>query len=312
MKILISDKSSPKCAEILHKAGHEVDEIFGLSPEELKNIIGIFDALIVRGATKVTAEIIQAAKKLKVIGRAGTGVDNIDVKAASTRGIVVMNAPGGNSNAVAELVLGQMLMLARSLYDAAHTMKEARWEKKRFEGTEIIGKNLGILGYGRVSRLLAQKARALGMQVRCYDPKIGKDLVDEASLAVVSSLEDVLSWSDYLSVHLSLREDTQNFISRAQFQRMKRGVYVLNCSRGGIVNEADLLWALEEGIVAGAALDVFEKEPPTDFTLAKHPQVIAMPHIGAATEEAQENVSLIIAEQIADMFAGKGIRNAVN
>lgn len=312
MKILISDKSSPKCAEILHKAGHEVDEIFGLSPEELKNIIGIFDALIVRGATKVTAEIIQAAKKLKVIGRAGTGVDNIDVKAASTRGIVVMNAPGGNSNAVAELVLGQMLMLARSLYDAAHTMKEARWEKKRFEGTEIIGKNLGILGYGRVSRLLAQKARALGMQVRCYDPKIGKDLVDEASLAVVSSLEDVLSWSDYLSVHLSLREDTQNFISRAQFQRMKRGVYVLNCSRGGIVNEADLLWALEEGIVAGAALDVFEKEPPTDFTLAQHPQVIAMPHIGAATEEAQENVSLIIAEQIADMFAGKGIRNAVN
>jgi len=312
MKILISDKSSPKCAEILHKAGHEVDEIFGLSPEELKNIIGIFDALIVRGATKVTAEIIQAAKKLKVIGRAGTGVDNIDVKAASTRGIVVMNAPGGNSNAVAELVLGQMLMLARSLYDAAHTMKEARWEKKRFEGTEIIGKNLGILGYGRVSRLLAQKARALGMQVRCYDPKIGKDLVDEASLAVVSSLEDVLSWSDYLSVHLSLREDTQNFISRAQFQRMKRGVYVLNCSRGGIVNEADLLWALEEGIVAGAALDVFEKEPPTDFTLAKHSQVIAMPHIGAATEEAQENVSLIIAEQIADMFAGKGIRNAVN
>lgn len=312
MKILISDKSSPKCAEILQNAGHEVDELYGLSPEELKNVIGIFDALIVRGATKVTAEIIHAAKKLKVIGRAGTGVDNIDVKAASAKGIVVMNAPGGNSNAVAELVLGQMLMLARSLYDAVHTMKEERWEKKRFEGTEIIGKNLGILGYGRVSRLLAQKARALGMLVRCYDPKIGKDLVDRDSLEIVSNLEAVLSWADYLSVHLSLRADTKNFISRAQFQRMKRGLYLLNCSRGGIVNEADLLWALEEGIVGGAALDVFEEEPPKDFTLVKHPRVIAMPHIGAATEEAQENVSLIIAEQIADMFAGKGIRNAVN
>jgi D-3-phosphoglycerate dehydrogenase len=312
MKILISDKSSPKCAEILKTAGHEVDEIYGLSAEELKNIIGIFEGLIVRGATKVTAEIIDAAKKLKVIGRAGTGVDNIDLKAATAKGIVVMNTPGGNSNAVAELALGKMLMLSRSLYEAIASLKDERWEKKRFKGTEITGKNLGILGYGRVSRLLAQKCQALGMQVFCYDPKIRKDILDESSLKIVSSLNEVLSKADYLSVHLSKREDTINFISRAQFQRMTPGVYLVNCSRGGIVNEQDLLWALDEGIVAGAALDVYDEEPPKDFKLIKHSGVICTPHIGAATEEAQQNVSIIIAEQFVDMFAGKGIRNTVN
>lgn len=312
MKILISDKSSPKCAEILTAAGHEVDEIYGLPPEELKNIIGIFDGLIVRSGTKVTEEILNAAKKLKVIGRAGTGVDNIDVKAASLKGVVVMNAPGGNSNAVAELALAQMLMLSRSLYDAIHSLKDERWEKKRFKGTEITAKTLGILGYGRVSRLLAKKCRALGMEVLCYDPKIRKDILDEDSLQIVSSLEKVLSTADYISVHLSKRADTADFISRAQFQRMKRGVFLVNCSRGGIVNEEDLLWALEEEIVAAAALDVFSVEPPTDFKLIKHPRVIATPHIGAASEEAQENVAVLIAEQFVDMFAGKGIRNAVN
>lgn len=312
MKILISDKSSPKCAEILKAAGHEVDEIFGLPPEELKNIIGIFDGLIVRSATKVTAEILNAAKKLKVIGRAGTGVDNIDVKAASLKGVVVMNAPGGNSNAVAELALAYMLMLSRSLYSAIHSLKDERWEKKRFKGTEITAKTLGILGYGRVSRLLAKKCRALGMEALCYDPKIRKDILDEDSLQIVSSLEQVLSNADYVSVHLSKRADTVDFISRAQFQRMKRGVFLVNCSRGGIVNEEDLLWALEDEIVAAAALDVFSAEPPTDFKLIKHPRVIATPHIGAASEEAQENVAILIAEQFVDMFAGKGIRNAVN
>jgi len=312
MKILISDKSSPKCAEILKAAGHEVDEIFGLPPEELKNIIGIFDGLIVRSATKVTAEILNAAKKLKVIGRAGTGVDNIDVKAASLKGVVVMNAPGGNSNAVAELALAYMLMLSRSLYSAIHSLKDERWEKKRFKGTEITAKTLGILGYGRVSRLLAKKSRALGMEALCYDPKIKKDILDEDSLQIVSSLEQALSSADYVSVHLSKRADTADFISRAQFQRMKRGVFLVNCSRGGIVNEEDLLWALEEEIVAGAALDVFSAEPPADFKLIKHPRVIATPHIGAASEEAQENVAVLIAEQFVEMFAGKGIRNAVN
>jgi D-3-phosphoglycerate dehydrogenase len=312
MKILIADKSSPKCAEILQAAGHEVDEIYGLSPEELKSVVGIFEGIIVRSATKVTAEIINAAKKLKVIGRAGTGVDNIDVKSATAKGIVVMNAPGGNSNAVAELALAKMFMLSRSLHDAVSSLKDERWEKKRFKGTEISAKTLGILGYGRVSRLLAQKCRALGMAVLCYDPKIRKDILDESSLQIVSSLDEVLSKADYLSVHLSKREDTTNFISRARFQRMTPGMYLINCSRGGIVNEQDLLWALDEEIVSGAALDVFDEEPPKDFKLIKHPRVICTPHIGAATEEAQENVSIIIAEQIVDMFAGKGIRNAVN
>ena len=312
MRILISDKLSPKCAEILRSAGHEVDEKTGLSPETLKGIIGKYHGLIVRSATKVTADLLAAADKLKVIGRAGTGVDNVDLAAAGARNIVVMNTPGGNSNAVAELALCQMLALGRDLYRAVHSLKEKRWEKKHFEGSEITGKTLRILGYGRVSRLLAGKCRALGMTVLCYDPKIAKTLCDSDGLEITDSLEMVLGKSDYLSVHLSKRKDTVNFLARPQFEQMKRGAFLVNLSRGGIVSEADLLWALEAGIIAGAALDVFVKEPPEDFSLIEHPQIICTPHIGAASAESQENVAVLIAEQFVDMFAGRGIHNQVN
>ncbi len=312
MKILISDKSSPICAEILREAGHEVDENTGLSPDELKSIIGNYDGLIVRSATKVTADILASAANLKVIGRAGTGVDNIDIAAAANQNVVVMNTPGGNSNAVAELALAQMLALSRDLYNASRSLKEAKWEKKNFKGNEVTGKTLGILGYGRVSRLLAQKAKALGMDVLCFDPKIKKDIVDADALRIVSSVDNLFSKANYISVHLTKREDTTNFLSRKEFEKMTPGAFLINCSRGGIVNEADLLWALEEGPLAGAATDVFQTEPPADYKLAQHPKVICTPHIGASTHESQENVAIMVAEQFADFFAGKETRNAVN
>ncbi|NOX36805.1 MAG: hypothetical protein GXO78_04630 [Calditrichaeota bacterium] len=312
MKVLITDKTSPKCAEILRNAGHEVDEKFGISKEELLKIIPEYHGLIVRSATKVTADIIEAGTNLKVIGRAGSGVDNIDVDAATRKGIVVMNTPGGNTNAVAELALMFMLGLGRHFYAAVDSLKSQKWEKKLFSGSEILGKTLGLLGYGRVSRSLAKKALALGMRVLCYDPKIKKNLTDEDGIELVADLDSVLASSDYISVHLTKKPETMNFVNRDLFAKMKKGVFFVNCSRGGIVNEADLLTALNEGQVAAAALDVYENEPPTDFQLIQHPRVICTPHIGASTREAQENVAIQIAEQFVDMFAGKGIRNAVN
>ncbi len=312
MKVLISDKSSAVCAEILKNAGHEVDEKTGLSPDALKSIIGEYDGLVVRSATKVTADLLSAANKLKVIGRAGTGVDNIDLAAASEKNIVVMNTPGGNSNAVAELALGMMLALARSLYPAVDSLKAERWDKKLFKGRELKGSTVGLLGYGRVSRLLAAKCNALGMNVLCYDPKIGKSFLDSDGVQVVSSVDELLKTADYVSVHLTRREDTLNFIDETAIAKMKSGAFVVNLSRGGIINENDLLKALEEGHIAGAAVDVYEKEPPEKFELIQHPKVICTPHIGAASVESQENVAIMVAEQFVDMFAGKEIRNQVN
>ncbi len=312
MKILITDKTSPKCAQILRDAGFTVDEKFGISKDELLQIIGNYEGLIVRSATKVTADVIAAARNLKVIGRAGSGVDNIDVQAATEKGILVMNTPGGNTNAVAELALLLMLGAARNIYNAVASLKAHKWEKKKFSGHEIKGKTLGLLGYGRVSRNLGKKALALDMQVLCYDPKIKKNLVDEDGIQLVADMGTVLSRADYLSVHLTKKPETINFLSDDEFAQMKDGVFFINCSRGGIVNEKALLNALNEGKVAMAAVDVYEKEPPEDFTLIDHPNVICTPHIGASTKEAQENVAVMIAEQFVDFFTGKGIRNAVN
>ncbi len=312
MKILITDKTSPKCAQILRDAGFTVDEKFGISKEDLLKIIGEYDGMIVRSATKVTSDVIAAATKLKVIGRAGSGVDNIDVQAATEKGILVMNTPGGNTNAVAELALLFMLGAARNIYNAVDSLKNHKWEKKKFSGREIKGKTLGLLGYGRVSRNLGKKALALEMQVLCYDPKIKKNLVDEDGIQLVAELNTVLRNADYLSVHLTKKPETVNFLSEDEFARMKDGVFLMNCSRGGIVNEAALLKALNDGKVAMAAVDVYEKEPPEDFGIVDHPNVICTPHIGASTKEAQENVAVMIAEQFVDFFTGKGIRNAVN
>ncbi len=311
MKVLISDKTSPKCAKILKNAGHEVDEMPGISPDELKSKIGNYQALIVRSATKVTAKVIEATSNLKVIGRAGSGVDNIDVEAAEKKKIVVMNTPGANANAAAELALAHLFAVSRNLYNAVHSLKEERWDKKLFKGIELEGKKIGILGYGKIGRIVANKCQGLGMEVSCFDPRINKNIVDEDGMNIVYSLDQLLPESDYVSIHLTKKPQTTNLLTKKEFQLMKRGVHLVNCSRGGIVNEKDLLWALNEGIVAMAAMDVFENEPPTDFSLVKHMNVICTPHIGAATVEAQENVGILIAEQISDMFAGKGVRNAV-
>lgn len=312
MKILISDKTAPKCAEILRAAGHEVDEKFGISRDELQSIIPNYHGLIVRSATKVTKEIIGIAKNLKVVGRAGSGVDNIDCAAAEGKNIVVMNTPGGNTNAVAELTIGYMFALSRDLYNTSKSLKEERWDKKKFMGVEVLNKTLGILGYGKIGRSVALKSKCLGMEVLCYDPYVGRDIIDQFSIRLVADIAQVLSVADYISVHVPKKPETLNMISKEQFQLMKKGVFLINCARGGIVDEKALLWALDEGIVAGAALDVFEAEPPEDFSLVKHPKVICTPHLGAATHESQENVAIKIAEQIADMFAGKGVRNAVS
>ena len=312
MKILISDKTAPKCAEILRAAGHEVDEEFGISRDELQSIIPNYHGLIVRSATKVTKEIIGIAKNLKVVGRAGSGVDNIDCNAAEEKNIVVMNTPGGNTNAVAELTVGYMFALSRDLYNTSKSLKEERWDKKKFMGVEVLNKTLGILGYGKIGRSVALKSKCLGMEVLCFDPYVGRDIIDQFSIRLVADIAQVLSVADYISVHVPKKPETLNMISKEQFQLMKKRVFLINCARGGIVDEKALLWALDEGIVAGAALDVFEVEPPENFSLVKHPKVLCTPHLGAATHESQENVAVKIAEQIADMFAGKGIRNAVS
>lgn len=311
MKILISDKTSPKAAEVLRKAGHHVDEKFGISAEELKSIIAEYDGLIVRSATKVTADIIEAAKNLKVIGRAGTGVDNIDLVAAGKKNIVVMNTPGANTNAVAELTLGHMFTLSRDLYNTSKSLKEGRWDKKKFMGVELLNKTLGVLGYGRIGRSVALKSKCLGMEVVCYDPYVGRDIVDQFGIRLLADMEHLLAQADYISIHVPKMAETTHLISTREFKLMKKGVYIINCARGGIVDEKALLWALDEGIVVGAALDVFEKEPPEDFTLIKHPKVLCTPHLGAATHESQDNVAIKIAEQFVDMFAGVGIHNAV-
>ncbi len=312
MKVLIADKTGAVCENILINASHTVDVITGLPPDELKKIIPEYHGIIIRSATKLTADIIDSAKNLKVIGRAGTGIDNVDVDAATKRNIVVMNTPGGNSNAVAELVFAQMINLSRDLYHAVSTLKSSQWEKKKFTGYEITGKTLGLLGYGSISRLVGEKAIAFGLNVLCYDPKINKNISDDRGIKLVNSLDMLLSTADLISIHLSKRDDTTNFIDAKQFAKMKPGVFFINYARGGLVNEQALLNALNQEIVAGAAIDVYETEPPTDFNLVNHPKVICTPHIGAASFESQERVARMIAEQFVDMFAGKPIRNSVN
>ena len=232
MKILISDKSSPRCAEILRAGGHQVDERNGLDPAALKAIIADYDGLIVRSATTVSSDLLSAAEKMKVIGRAGSGVDNIDLAAASERGMAVLNTPGGNSNSVAEMTLAFMLMMARDLYTAIHSLKSHRWEKKKFKGLEISGKSLGLLGYGRISRMVATKARAMGMVVLCYDPKISKNILDDDGLRITASLDELLTNSDYISMHLSKRDNTINFLDAAALEKVKPGCCIINCARG--------------------------------------------------------------------------------
>src|SRR4030067_2899759 len=313
MKVLVSDSVSDRCVQILKNApGVEVDVNTKLKPEELKKVIKNYHALVVRSATKVTAEIIEAADNLKVIGRAGTGVDNIDTAAATKKGIVVMNTPGGNTITTAEHAVAMLVALARKIPQATASMRKGEWEKKKFEGTEITGKTLGILGVGNIGSVVAERAQGLRMNVLAYDPYLSQEAADRMGVEMVS-LDELYKRSDFISVHVPLTNETKNLVNKAAFSKMKQGVKLINCARGGIVNEKDLFDAIKEGIVSGAALDVFEKEPtPQDKPLLGMEEVILTPPLGASTFEAQENVAIAIAEQIADYLVRGTIRNAVN
>jgi len=311
-RVLISDSLSPEGVAVFKQApGIEVDVMTNLTPDELKGVIGEYDGLVIRSATKVTKEIIERAENLKVIGRAGSGLDNVDIIAASKRGIVVMNTPGGNTITTAEHAIALMLSLARNIPQATASMKAGKWEKNKFVGKELYNKKLGIIGIGQIGSIVADRAQGLKMQVIAYDPYISPEAAEKLGVTMVS-LDELLESADFITVHTPLSKDTRGLLDAKAFARMKQGVYVINCARGGIVKEKDLLEALNSGKVAGAALDVFEEEPTKNMELVSHPNVICTPHLGASTDEAQINVAVAIAEQMVAYLTTGEIRNAVN
>ncbi|HAV63006.1 MAG TPA: phosphoglycerate dehydrogenase, partial [Verrucomicrobiales bacterium] len=281
--------------------------------DELLALVGDAAALAVRSETKVTRRVIDAAPALKVVGRAGVGVDNVDVEAATERGVIVMNTPGGNTVSTAELTFSMMMALARRIPQAHLSMVQGNWDRKKFKGTELQGKTLGVLGMGRIGGEVAKRAIAFGMKVVAYDPYLTLARAKELQVELVDELEKVYAASDFITVHMPMTDETRNMINAAAFAKMKDGVRLLNCARGGIICEGDLLAAIESGKVAGAALDVYEEEPlAKDSPLRTNPQVIMTPHLGASTEEAQENVGIEVAGQIVDLLVSGEVRNAVN
>ena len=312
MRVLVSDPIAEQGLDLLRKEPDlDVEIRPDVSEDELKACIAAYDALIVRSRTRVTADILQQASRLKVVGRAGIGVDNIDVATATAAGVVVMNTPEGNTNTAAEHTLAMLLALARNIAPADAAMKHGEWQRERFVGVEVAGKVLGIVGLGRVGALVARKAQGLGMITVGYDPFVSKDR--GLSLGVdVLELPELLARADFLSVHTPKTRGTTHLIGRQECALMKRGVRLVNCARGGIIDEAALHEAILSGQVAGAALDVFEHEPPGELPLVSLPAVLCTPHLGASTEEAQERVAVDIAQQIIDYLKYGSIRNAVN
>lgn len=311
MKILVSDNISSKGIEILKNAGLDVDVKTGMKPEELRGCIADYHGLVIRSATKVTSEIIDAATNLKVIGRAGSGLDNVDKGAATKKGIVVMNTPGGNTITTAEHTFALMVALARQIPQATMSIRAGKWEKKKFMGVELYNKTLGVIGIGNIGSQVAKRAQGFAMNVIAYDPFLSEDRAKAMGVEKVI-LEELFRRSDFITIHTPITPETKNMINKEAIKMMKNGVRIINCARGGIINEKDLYDALVEGKVAGAALDVFEKEPPENNPLLTLDNVISTPHLGAATKEAQENVAIAIAEQIVDYLVHGTIRNAVN
>ncbi len=311
VKVLISDKMSPKAAEIFRERGVEVDEITGMTPEELKACIGEYDGLAVRSATKATAEIIAAADNLKVIGRAGIGVDNVDIPAATAAGICVMNTPFGNAITTAEHAVAMMFSLSRHIPAASESTHAGKWEKSAFMGVELYGKVLGVIGCGNIGSIVADRAIGLKMKVVAYDPFLSPERAIEIGVEKVE-LEDLLARADYISLHTPITDGTRNIINADNIAKMKEGVRIINCARGGLVVEEDLKAALESGHVAGAALDVFVQEPATENTLFGMKNVVCTPHLGASTNEAQVNVAIQVAEQMADYLLVGSVTNALN
>ncbi len=310
-RVLISDKLSPAAVEVFRSRGVDVDLRPGLSPAELRACIGGYDGLAIRSATKVTQELLDAAPRLRVVGRAGIGVDNVDVKSATARGVVVMNTPNGNATTTAEHAIAMMFALARQIPEATASTRAGRWEKNRFLGVELTGKTLGLIGCGNIGAIVANRAVGLHMRVIAYDPYLTE--VRAVALGVEKvELPDLLARADVITLHTPLTDATRNILSRDALAACKRGVRIINCARGGLVDEAALAEALASGHVAGAALDVFETEPATSSPLFAYENVVCTPHLGAATTEAQENVALQVADQMADFLLTGAVSNAVN
>lgn len=312
MKVLVSDNLGEVGIQMFQEAeGIEVDVKTGLSPEELKAIVGEYDALAIRSATKVTEELLDAAPKLKVVGRAGIGLDNVDIPAATKRGVVVMNTPTGNVVTTAEHAIAMMLALTRNIPTGTSSLKAGRWEKKKLQGRELFKKTLGVIGYGKIGSIVADRARGLRMRVIIYDPFVTPEKIENDGFEA-AALEELYQQSDYITVHVPKLKNTANLLNKDAFEQMKAGVMVINCARGGIINETDLYEAITAGKVAGAALDVFETEPPGQIPLFELDQVICTPHLGASTAEAQTNVAVMVAQQIIDYLTAGTIVNAVN
>ncbi|MDR4505635.1 MAG: phosphoglycerate dehydrogenase [Candidatus Scalindua sp.] len=312
MKVLITDNVPEICKTILENSGIQTTIKNNLTPEELCEEIGEYDGLIIRSSTKVTSEVLERATKLRAICRAGVGIDNVDVPAATKRGIIVMNTPGGNTTSTAEHTITMLLSLSRNIPQACKSVREGEWERKKFIGIQVSGKILGIVGLGRIGKEVAKRAAALEMKVIGYDPFIPIGPASKLNLQQVKDLDELIGQSDYISLHIPLRKDTKNIISAREFELMKHGVRIINCARGGILSEDALFDALQSGKVAGAALDVFEQEPPGKNRLLKLENVLPTPHLGALTEEAQLAVAKDAAEQMANALLGKNILNAVN
>ena len=310
-KVLISDSLSPRAVDIFKNRGIETDVKTGLKPDELIAIIGQYDGLAVRSATKVTPKVLEAAKRLRVVGRAGIGVDNIDVDAASARGVVVMNTPYGNAITTAEHAIALMFALARQIPSADQSTQSGKWEKNRFMGTELSGKTLGIIGCGNIGSRVAERAIGLRMRVVAYDPFLTPERATGLGVEKVE-LEPLFARADIITLHTPLTEQTRNILDRAAFAKMKKGVFVINCARGELIVEADMKAALDSGQVGGFAVDVYPEEPPKGYSLFGHPNVVATPHLGASTTEAQENVALQVAEQMADYLLTGAVVNAIN
>ncbi len=313
MKILVADKISPKgVAYLRQQPGFEVMEAYGSTPAQVLELVKDVHAIAVRSETKISREVFAAAPLLKVVGRAGVGVDNVDVDAATERGVVVMNTPGGNTISTAELTFTHILCCARPIAHGAASMKAGNWDRKTLSGVELLRKNIGIIGLGRIGSEVAKRAQAFGMKVLAYDPYLTP--ARAAAMQVESvSLDALLASSDYITVHMPLTDETHNMIDEAALAKCKKGVRIVNCARGGIVNEKALVAALKSGQVGAAGLDVFETEPlPKDSDLRSAPNIVLTPHIAASTSEAQESVGIEIAEQIADVLLHGAVRNAVN
>ena len=300
MKVIITDGIAKAGVKMLQDAGIEVDERPGLPPADLIQAIPAYDAIIVRSATKVTADVINAGTNLKVVGRAGVGLDNVDKKAAAARGIKVVNTPAATSVTVAELALGHMLACARSIPQATQSLREGKWEKKAFKGTELFGKTLGLIGSGRIGIELGKRAIAMGMSVLVYDP-----FIKESPVGKLVELPEMLKSADYISLHVPKTDKTFHMINKDSIAQMKKGVVIVNCARGGVVDEEALYEALKSGQVGAAALDVFENEPIKDFKLFSLPNVIGTPHVGAQTKEGQERAGIGIAEEVRKILLGK-------